>query len=66
MSAAEVIEQIKNLTADDQRVVRAYVASEESHTAAGPSVKIMSPAMFQRAQDHVFAHYGTLLQELAK
>lgn len=65
MSALEIIEQIKALPRKEQEQVKAFARElpvSTPETAGGA----MPDDMFQRAKDHVFAHYGPLLEQLAK
>jgi chloramphenicol 3-O-phosphotransferase len=65
MSAIEIIELIKALPRKEQEQVKAFareLPNEPQETAGGT----MPSEMFQRAKDHVFAHYGPLLEQLAK
>jgi hypothetical protein len=65
MSALEIIEQIKALTPKEQSEIKRFVLElpgSQPETAGGT----MPADRFQRAKDHVFAHYGPLLEQLAK
>lgn len=70
MSAKEIIEQIKALPASEQAEVKRFACELPDHgqesnvlnERAGP----MPSEMFERAKTHVFAHYGPLLDKLAK
>lgn len=67
LSAADVIEMIKCLTPKEQAEVKGFALTLPDNTeAAGATPQIMSREMFERAKEHVFAHYGPLLEKLAK
>ncbi len=63
MSAIEIIEQIENLPSDEQAKVEAWFKEGRGFKH---EVRYVSDEMFERAEDHVFQHYGSLLEELAK
>ncbi len=65
MSAHEIIEQIKALTPNEQLEIKRFARElpDAPQEGAGGA---MPAEMFQRAKDHVFAHYGPLLEQLAK
>lgn len=65
MSALEIIEQIKALTPKEQSEIKRFALElpDSSQENVGGT---MPTHMFQRAKDHVFAHYGPLLEQLAK
>ena len=67
MSARDsIIESIKELPLSDKREVKEIVDQliEAESESAGP--RIMPRDAFEHAKAHVFAHYGPLLEELAK
>jgi hypothetical protein len=67
MSALEIIEQIKALPAGERLQVGDYFRTAPTpEIATTQDDATMSNPMFQRANEHLFAHYGPLLQELAK
>jgi hypothetical protein len=66
MSAIDIIEQIKTLPSDEQAKVKAWFSVNANSEPAQPEIKYVSDEMFQRAEDHVFKHYGSLLEQLAK
>ena len=67
MSALDVIELIKNLPPSEQAKVRDFaLALPGSEDQADSEARVMPREMFERATEHVFAHYGPLLEKLAK
>lgn len=64
MSAAEVIEQIRALPAEDQARVREFVTTELPARADEPNV--MDRQTFEKAKNYVFENYGDLLRKLAQ
>ena len=67
MSAVDVIELIKNLPPSEQAKVRDFaLALPSNKDQADNEARVMPREMFERAKEHVFAHYGPLLEKLAK
>lgn len=67
MSARDrIIESIKALPLDEKREIKAAVDQLIDAEASSSGPKIMDRSAFDRAKAHVFAHYGPLLEELAK
>ena len=64
MSAAEVIEQIKNLPPDEQAKVTAFV--RERQIAAPSGVRYADDAAFQEAKDWAFKEHDELLRKLSQ
>ena len=66
MSAVEIIEQIKALPRSEQAQIKAFARDLPDEEESQSGGKIMSREVFERAKEHVFKHYGPLLEELAK
>ena len=66
MSALDIIEQIKALSPSERDEVKAWMNEHLGREPAEPKVKTVSHEMFQRAEDHLFEHYGPLLEKLAQ
>lgn len=66
MSAIEIIEQIKALPREEQEQVKAFARELPVSEPESEGGKAMPREVFQRAKEHVFAHYGPLLEQLAK
>lgn len=67
MSVADVIEMIKSLSPEEQAEVKGFALTlPDNAEIADARPQIMSREMFERAKEHVFAHYGPLLEKLAK
>ncbi|MCW5557895.1 MAG: hypothetical protein KIT22_08695 [Verrucomicrobiae bacterium] len=71
MSAAEVIEQIKQLSAPDKRAVYSFVTDElgpEANRTAAPTTgsEERGGLSFEEAQEHVFREHQNLLRRLAQ
>lgn len=64
MSAAEIIEQIKALPAEEQAQVAKFVRDLET-ALAEPKTNTMDGETFRKAADAVFAKHGELLKKLA-
>lgn len=70
MSAADIIEQIKKLTPEDRRKVRAYLTGESSTVSneaeVPPQLKTIPSDTFETAKKRVFDENRELLARLAK
>jgi hypothetical protein len=62
VSAAEIIEQIKQLPPEEQRQVKEFLGSK----GEPEGVKYADDAAFKKASDEVFAKYDNLLRKLAQ
>jgi len=65
MSARDAIDIIRTLSTSEIREVSEFIKSIEAKSEPSDP-KIMPRETFERAKAHVFAHYGPLLEELAK
>jgi len=71
MSAAEVIEQIRQLSESDKLAVYSFVADElglGTNRTEAPSIESQGRGglSFEEAQDHVFQEHRKLLRRLAQ
>jgi hypothetical protein len=64
MSAIEVIEQIKNLPADEQAKVKEFVNSGLAMSASKPEGEVDEE--FKKVADHVFTKNAELFRKLAQ
>ena len=64
MSAAEIIEQIKALSPEDQARVAEFLR-ECASGQAGAAPRIMEDATFKKAADATFSKHDELLRKLA-
>lgn len=65
MSAAEIIEQIKALPFEEQRLVLAFF-NESKPTAREPSIKFATDAQAKKAGDAVVAQFPEVFKRLAE
>ncbi len=66
MSAAEVIEQIKALPADQREEVVQFIHSFKEANPSSPGSELSREERFRRASDKVFAEHSELLRRLAE
>ena len=65
MSAAEIIEQIKRLPAEDQQKIRQFINSGGAQPAA-KSVEFIPRTDFESAANEIFKKYDMLFRKLAQ
>jgi hypothetical protein len=66
MSAAEIIEQIKQLSEDDRQKVREFFLDAQSENSPEESVKYIPREVLEKTSDEIFKKHEKLFRKLAE